>query len=405
MTRSHTEQLPILIAGGGIGGAAAAIALARTGRKVEVFEQAPEMREIGAGIQMPPNAFRAFAALGVLEPMQEVAAYPESLVLGDITTGKSIYRVPIGEEFVRRFGFRYALLHRGDILERLVSACKGYDEITLRPGCRVSGFRDVGDRVVVELADGTSAEGAGLIGGDGLWSVTREALVGDQPTTDGYILCRGIVPVSEISEALYSNSVTMWGGPGIDFFHYPIRSDQVFNIGASYRDSNIKAGSNYPVGAREAFNHQFRDACAHVKNLLEHVSMSRAWVLHHRPPIATWTKGRVTLLGDAAHPTYIYISQGACMALEDAVVLGEMVSQHDDIRDAFRAYDKARYLRTARIQLTSQQFGDIYHAGGVHRELRNALLARTKPQALYDTLGWVFGGSFQEPSMAHPGID
>jgi salicylate hydroxylase len=202
-----------------------------------------------------------------------------------------------------------------------------------------------------------------------------------------------VVPVSNIPQELYSQSVTMWGGPELDFFHYPLRRDEIFNIGASYRDPSARVGEGYPQGNRDVMLERFREACPHVRRLLEHIDVSRAWILYDRPPIKEWTKGRVTLLGDAAHPTYIYISQGGCMALEDAVVLAEMVDRHSRIEDAFREYQDARYLRTARIQLTSRQFGEIYHAVGVHRDLRNLLLKDTKPSALFDTLAWVFGAA------------
>jgi 3-hydroxybenzoate 6-monooxygenase len=270
MSRSTSDDLPIIVVGGGIGGVAAALALARVGRSVEVFEQAEELREIGAGIQMPPNAFRAFEALGVLEAMQAVAAYPHRLVLGDLLSGKIVYEVPIDDDFVRRFGFRYALLHRGDVLERLVQACRTHERITLRPSSRVTGFRDVGDRVVITLANGETHEGAALIGSDGLWSTTRATLLGDEkPRTDGYVLSRGVVPVSKIPEELYSQSVTMWGGPGLDFFHYPLRRDEIFNIGASYHDPNVQPGPDYPKGSAAALANHFRDACPHVKELLK----------------------------------------------------------------------------------------------------------------------------------------
>lgn len=394
MSGKEANSLPIIIVGGGIGGVATALALSRKGHAVQILEQAAELREIGAGIQMPPNAFKAFETLGILKDIQDLAAYPERLVLGDIISGETVFQVPIGDEFIHRFGFRYALLHRGDILETLLRACRSSDLVKIETGCRVTGFRDIGDRVVVTSAIGQAYEGRAMVACDGLWSESRATLFGaETPRTDGYILCRGVVPVADIPQELYSQSVTMWGGPELDFFHYPLRRDEIFNIGASYRASTIKPGAGYPTGDRNAMMHHFRDACPHVKALLKHIDVSRAWILYDRPSLRTWSKGRVTLLGDAAHPTYIYISQGACMALEDAVTLAEMVDRSDDIQDAFKAYENIRYLRTARIQLMSRQFGEIYHASGAHRDLRNHLLAKAQPSALYDTLGWVFSGN------------
>jgi salicylate hydroxylase len=247
----------------------------------------------------------------------------------------------------------------------------------------------------VETASGGVYEGSAMIASDGLWSLSRDILVGDGlPRTDGYVLCRGVVPVADIPQQLYSQSVTMWAGPGLDFFHYPLRRQEVFNIGASYYDPDVSPGPHYKKVQRDFFFSRFKEACAHVKALLEHIDVSQSWVLHDRLPIKTWAKGRVTLLGDAAHPTSIYISQGACMALEDAVALADAVSRIEPIEQAFQVYQNERYLRTARIQFTSREFGKLYHAQGVQRELRNHVLSSAKPTALADTLEWIWADPF-----------
>jgi 3-hydroxybenzoate 6-monooxygenase len=394
MSKDHPSDRPFIVVGGGIGGTAAALALALKGKYVIVLEQAADLAEIGAGIQMPPNAFKVFAALGVLKEVQKIAAYPERLVLGDMLSGTTVFETPIGAAFIERFGYRYALMHRGDLLQILVTACRSSDHITLRTSTRVADFQDLGDRVVVTSEDGETFEGQAMIAADGLWSMTRAALFGSEPPrTDGYIVCRGVVPIAELPAAMYSQSVTMWGGPELDLFHYPLRRGEIYNIGASYRDTIVASVPGNSKGDRDVLLARFRDACPQVKALLPYIDVSRAWVLYDRPPLRSWAEGRIALLGDAAHPTYIYISQGGCMALEDAVVLADMISRTDEVSDALLAYEKARYLRTARIQLTSRQFGEIYHASGVLRDLRNALLATARPEALYDTLGWVFGAA------------
>src|SRR5690242_2453274 len=212
MIEGRLHSLPFIVIGGGIGGTAAALALSRKGKHVLVLEQAADLTAIGAGIQMPPNAFKAFDALGILEAVQRVAAYPERLVLGDMLTGSVVYQTPIGAAFIERFGYRYALMHRGDLLQILVSACKASDRITLKTSRRVTAFGNLGDRVVVNTADGEIYEGQAMIAADGLWSMTRSALFGaEPPQTESYIVCRGVVPVSQIPTALYSQSVTMWG--------------------------------------------------------------------------------------------------------------------------------------------------------------------------------------------------
>jgi len=402
MTAHSDRSLPLLVVGGGIGGIATALAMSRRGQAVRVLEQASEFREIGAGIQMPPNAFKAFAALGVLDAIQQVAAYPDDLKFGDMLTGEIVYRAPIDKAFTDRFGYPYGLLHRADILECLVAACRTSSLVTLTSGERVTSFQDTGSKVIVKTASGNTYEGCGLICSDGLWSMARAALVDDgMPRTDGYVLCRGVVPVKDIPEELYSKTVTMWGGPGLDFFHYPLRRHEIFNIGASYYDPDIRPGPHYPTITREDFLKHFKDACPHVKALLQHIDVSRTWVLHHRLPIKDWSKGRVTLLGDAAHPTSIYISQGACMALEDAVILAEIVSQTASIEEAFTRYRDVRYLRTARIQFTSREFGKLYHARGAQRDLRNALLPAAGSTALADMLAWLWGSPLSADSPGY----
>lgn len=403
MASDSDRALPLLVIGGGIGGIATALAMSRKGQRVIVLEQSPEFREIGAGIQMPPNAFKAFAALGVVEAMQSVAAYPDDLKFGDMLTGRIAYQAPIDKPFIERFGYPYALMHRGDILERLVAACRRSELVTLHSGERVTRLDDTGSKAVVETESGETFEGCGIVCCDGLWSLGRAMLINDgMPRTDGYVLCRGVVPVAEIPEGLYSKTVTMWGGPGLDFFHYPLRRHEIFNIGASYYDPDIRPGPDYPKITREHFLSQFRDACPHVKALLEYIDVSRTWVLHDRLPVKEWSRGRITLLGDAAHPTSIYISQGGCMALEDAVVLAEIVCGCDDIEQAFARYRDVRYLRTARIQFTSREFGKLYHARGAQRDLRNALLSKTSPHALAESLSWLWGSTL---SADHPGYD
>jgi salicylate hydroxylase len=388
----RSADLPILIIGGGIGGVAAALALARKGRRTLILEQASELGEVGAGIQMPPNAFKAFRALGVLDAVQAVAAYPERLVLGDMLSGEPIYQSPIDDCFISRFGFAYALMHRGDLLAILVEACQQSPLVSISTNARVVGCEDDGDGVRVTLADGTIHDGEAVIAADGLWSRTRCAHFDDTPPqTDGYVVCRGVVPLEQIPAALRSNSVTMWAGPELDLFHYPLRRGEIFNLGASFRDTGLIAGAPHPIVTRELLEEKFRSAAPRVRDLLGYIDISRTWVLYDRPPIETWCKERIALLGDAAHPMTIYISQGACQALEDAVVIAEMIARHPDIATAFAVYGKSRYLRAARVQLTSRQFGEIYHARGVNRNLRNRLLTDARPVALHDTLAWVFG--------------
>jgi len=390
---STTHSLPILIVGGGIGGAATALALANKGFRSHVLEQAEDFREVGAGIQMPPNAFKVFRQLGVVDAMSAVAAFPENLIHMDMLTGRPIIRVPVGDEFVSRFEFPYSVMHRGDLLECLLDACRASGMVRLQTSARVSSFSEHDGRVSVFLEGGEAIEGAALIAAEGLWSKIREELLQDgPPRTDGYVVYRGVLPRSDLPDHLYSNSVTMWGGPDLDLSHYPLRRGEVFNIAACYRDPNFKAGQPYPSGDRETLRHYYRDTCDKTREYVDIVDAERTWVIYDRVPVKHWHRGLVALLGDAAHPAYNYIAQGACMALEDAITLAAEFARADTVEAAFHAYVNRRYLRTARVQLVSRQFGEIYHASAVNRELRNQLLSDAPPRILLDTLAWVFNG-------------
>ncbi|WP_076997347.1 FAD-dependent monooxygenase [Variovorax sp. KK3] len=387
---------PVIVAGGGIGGTATAVALAQAGIEVLILEQASELREAGIGIQMPPNAFKVFDRLGLVVAMLKKAACPDDLVFMDALSGEQIIRIPVDDEFLADFKYPYALMHRGDLLEVLAQACRESDRIAIRTSSRVTGFRQEGGRVTVRTEDGAYHEGAALVGSDGLWSTMRRELVGaDRPRTENYIIFRGVVPADQMPELEFANAVVMWGGPELNFSHYPMRSGSYFALGASVKSALAldQGVSNLGVadGARE-LRERFGVVCPAIARLLDKIDVDRMWTLHDREPIKHWSQGNVTLLGDAAHPTFNYMAQGACMALEDAVCLADCVTQADSYEQAFKAYQQARYLRTARVQLTSRMYGELYHAKGVQADLRNALLSRTTAAQARQHLSWLFSG-------------
>ena len=393
MSENKEIKAPIIIVGGGIGGASAALALSRKGIPSIVLEQSTVFRELGAGIQMPPNAFRAFERLGVVDQVLAVAAFPEALILMDAVSGEQVIKVPVGlPEFKQRFKYAYALMHRGDLLEILIDACRASPLIELRTGMRVADFEDHGDKVVAIMDNGERVEGSALIGADGLWSLTRAKIVGDgSPLTEGDIIFRAVIPFEEVPSELYQTSVVMWGGPHMDFAHYPLRRGEIYNMAAIFRVPPPEDGST-PKGTAEQLMKEFEKACPAVRALIPKLDTSRQWVLYERPAIREWFKGRVALLGDAAHAGYHYIAQGACMALEDSVVLGDVMATSATIEEGFRRYRDARYLRTARVQFTSRQFGDLYHAEGINRELRKDVMGKLPPQKVFENLSWVFDG-------------
>ena len=386
---------PILIVGGGIAGLATALALAKKGYRSHVIEQASEFKEIGAGIQLGPNVFKMFAILGsgLTEGINRLATFPESLIMMDCITGEVVARIPLGQEFLDRFQFPYALIHRADLLNALLAACQQCGRITLETSRQVTAVTDRGDRVTVVTKEGQSYEGAALIGADGLWSTIRSLLLNDgKPRVSGHIAYRAVLPTAEVPERLRWQTMAFWAGEKTHLVIYPIRGGELTNLVAVFHSKRYEEGWD-SYGDPAELHERFAGACQEVRTMLSKIEAWRMWVLCDREPVKCWTRGRVALLGDAAHPMLQYLAQGACMAVEDAVCLANRLEQTDgDFERAFQAYNQMRYLRTARAQLTARLYGEVYHASGVEREVRNQVLSQRTPQQAYDGLAWIYDG-------------
>jgi 3-hydroxybenzoate 6-monooxygenase len=390
---AKANGLPILIAGGGIGGLATAYALARKGFSVRVLEQAPEFRELGAGIQLGPNIFRALDRIGLTKAMLEDAWQPQAQEMRDALTGELITRIPLAEAFVARFHEPYAVTHRADIHGVFLRACQHSNLISLENNSRVDDFVDDGKSVTATLQSGERIAGRALIGCDGMWSRTREKIIGDgPPRVSGHIAYRAVLRREEVPDDLWRPDVVLWAGPRTHFVHYPLRRGTLYNLVAVFHSDRYVEGWNAEADADELWAH-FRGQRPEVLRLLERIETWRMWVLCDREPIKEWSRGRVTLLGDAAHPMLQYLAQGACMATEDAVWLAEKAGeQPDDLPAAFKAYQQQRYLRTGQVQIMARVYGEFYHARGVTAELRNQMLGSRTPDQSYDGIAWLYGG-------------
>ncbi len=378
-----------LIVGGGLGGLAAALALARQGIASHVLEQAPAFGEIGAGIQLGPNVFRMFDRLGVAEAISRDAVFVDRLAMMDSLTGETITTGDLGEAFRQRFGAPYAVTHRADFHRTLLDACEAAESVTFETDAQVVSVEDLGSRVRAHLADGSRREGAFLVGADGLWSKIRNYVVGDgPPNVSGHIAYRAVLPISEVPEDMRWNAAALWAGPRNHLVHYPLRRSTLFNLVAVFHSDRYVEGWD-SEGDPEELRMRFAGISTRPMALLDKIETWRMWVLCDREPVAGWSRGRVCLLGDAAHPMLQYLAQGACMAVEDAVALADAFAAEDDVEQAFRAYTQARYLRTARVQLTARMMGEIYHAEGVRRELRNHVLSTAE---LREGMAWLYGG-------------
>jgi salicylate hydroxylase len=382
----------ILVAGGGIGGLSAALALALKGRRVRVLEKAPEFGEIGYGIQMGPNVSRMLERLGVLEAIEAHAFFPEALIFADALDNREITRIAVGKFFRQRYGYRYFVVHRRDLHGEILKACRRHDGIALETSRGVTGFEERAGTVLVRCENGAEYEGAAFIGADGLWSPTRQAVIGDgAPRVAGHFVYRGVVPMEQITDRTRADAMTIWGGPDLHLVQYRLRGGTVMNNVATIASRRFRRGEQN-AGAPDELEEVFARADPHVRDMLRYVSRERNWVLHDRDPATNWSKGRVTLLGDAAHPTLQYLAQGAQMAIEDALVLADQVAAAgEDCARAFLAYQSERMNRTARVVLSSRFFGEYLHAEGGARELRNELARKRDPENCWE-VDWLYRG-------------
>ena len=393
-----SAALPVLVAGGGIGGLAAALALARQGFKVRVFEQGAEFREIGAGIQLGPNVYRMFEHLGLHEAIEAWSAHPENLVMMDALSGEEVARMPVGGEAYRqRFGgYLYGVIHRGDLHQVFLEACRAQAGIELIVSRKVLRYEEPGvheGRVLLHLEGGETAEGCALLGCDGLWSAVRQQMLGDgAPRVCGHIAYRAVLPRAEVPADLWQNNVVLWAGPKTHLVHYPLRRGELYNLVAVFHSERYEEGWDV-YGDAEELRAKFANERPQVRRLLDKINAWKMWVLCDREPVREWSRGCVGLLGDAAHPMLQYLAQGANMAIEDAVVLAAYARIADgDFTRAFRWYQEERYLRTARVQITARYYGDIYHAAGVARELRNQWLGEPSSGAPGQAMAWLYEG-------------
>ena len=388
---TDAASLPVLVAGGGIGGLAAALALAQQGQGVEVLEQASQIGEIGAGIQLGPNAFCAFDALGVGPQARSRAVYVERLVMMDAVDESEVGSMPTGEAFRTRFGNPYAVIHRADAHGCLLEAAAAHPRITFRTHCKVVDVQARSDGVTVIDSEGGRHEGLALVGADGVKSVVREKFVGDGVRVSGHVVYRAVAEAAEFPADLRWNAPALWAGPNCHLVHYPIRGGEQFNVVVTFHSRKAESWG-VSDGSAEEVQSYFEGISARPRQLIHLPKSWRRWATADREPIDRWSHGRVTLLGDAAHPMMQYMAQGACMALEDAVTLGQALRACDgDFAAAFKLYERSRVARTARVVYSTREMGRLYHAKGVERLVRNELWKGRTPERFFDALEWLYG--------------
>ncbi len=388
----------VLIAGGGIGGLAAALTCARQGLPTQLWERAAHLSEVGAGIQLGPNVTRILQAWGLSDALNQVAAFPERLQARDARTGALLGVLRLGARAKNCYGAPYVTLHRADLQGLLHDSAQAHG-VDMKLGQTLQSWKTWDEGLEVRSVEGESTQADALIGADGVWSSVRQQWRGDGPAPfTGHVAYRALLPQADLPLHLRSKEVTVWMGPRLHVVHYPVRGGDALNVVAI-----VQADRPTPCQEWDAAGHAQallqamgaksgsvgRDLMARI----ETVSGWRQWALHDRAPLTSpleMAGDRVALLGDAAHPMRPYLAQGAGMAIEDALVLSQCLAQgQGDLRQRLKAYAEQRWARNARVQARAVRNGRIFHAQGGLAMARN-LSMRLMAERVMD-VPWLYG--------------
>jgi salicylate hydroxylase len=386
----------VIIAGAGIGGLTAALALAQRGFAVTLLEAAERLEEIGAGLQLSPNAARVLVALGLAERLAPHVVVPEHLAVRNARSGRLLAQGPLGATSAQRYGAPYWVIHRGDLQAVLCDAVAATPGITLRLGSKVQSFTAEPDGVAVAASHGSqpiAARADALIAADGLWSTLRQQLGhAAAPRPAGQSAWRTLVPIDAAPKSAALPAVNLWLGAHAHLVHYQVKSGRMINVVAIVDDDWREPGWSTP-GTPSALLDRFSASEWHAsaRDLIAASERWQKWALFDCPPLATWGKGRITLLGDAAHPMLPYLAQGAAMAIEDAAVLAACLDRNPDLPAALRAYEASRLPRTTRVQHDASRNGIVYHLSGAGAALRSLALMAMGGDRLISRYEWLYG--------------
>lgn len=394
MTSALTQQHPVVVVGGGIGGVAMALALGRQGHRVQLLEQADQIGAIGYGVQMGPNVMPMLDELGVGAEVRAAAYFPKDIMLYDYLTGQTLSHIPLQTtEFAQRYQSQpYIAIHRVDMHELLLKACEKYPHISLNQSTTVTGYSQTSDVVSLHTAQGDTIQAAAVVACDGLRSRVRAQMRPDDvPRESGYVAHRSLIPMDQApAQVQQRQTVTMWAGPGLHVIYYPLRQASLLNI-VLVVQLPAHVSSTQDQGYMDYLQHLLAQAQPEPQQVAKLVHLDRRWAIADREPMRHWHDGRVCLLGDAAHATLQSLAQGAGMAIEDVVCLSGLMAQHGtDVSSAFKDFERARFLRTARVQWVSRHLWEDYHCQGVQAQVRSEIYSQRDVADHYRCLDWLW---------------
>jgi 2-polyprenyl-6-methoxyphenol hydroxylase-like FAD-dependent oxidoreductase len=400
----------VLVVGGGIGGIGAALALRRSGADVTLVERAHEFGEVGAGLQMAPNATRILERWGLLDKLLEVGVTPQFMVFRDAVTGEEILRQDLQGEFRERFGAPYIVAHRTD-LHRILLEAAVEAGVTMKNDVTVTGYATVDGRGSVRTADDSVLVADAVIGADGLRSTLRSELSADEPVPSGYVAYRGALPISEVTSAADMESVVVWLGPHCHLVQYPLRKGNMFNTVAVFQSPAFLRGEE-EWGSEDELEEAYSACVPQVRAALANLGRTRSWPMFDREPIESWVKDRLLLVGDAAHPMLQYLAQGACQALEDAALLEDLAAATEAFPANAAAWDSIlgdfnadRAPRTARVQRVARTWGESWHVDQrIPKLLRNMLFKAAGSSDIGQYIDWLYADSEATKELSFQGV-